>query len=127
MFSFFESRGGTLGEMHVFRVPHASESDGVSPQCISCLVGNCRWAKTNFAPSGRQFLLFCNEPYKNTNAYLKKTKNILDSSSQIGLKTSILDYEIKDNTSSFHPTYDIPEIRQETVRMSSNLGKYSSF
>lgn len=76
---FFTSQGGTVGEKHIFRVPTAAGADGIAPQCITCLMEGCKRADPSFAPGGTQFVLFCTAPYKHAVAYLKKTKNILES------------------------------------------------
>jgi hypothetical protein len=74
---FFTAIGETIGEKHIYRVPYASAEDNVAPQCISCLIENCKNVEVNFAPSGNQMVLFCDAAYQDTVAYLKKTKNIL--------------------------------------------------
>uniref|UniRef100_A0AC34FB37 Uncharacterized protein n=1 Tax=Panagrolaimus sp. ES5 TaxID=591445 RepID=A0AC34FB37_9BILA len=108
---FFTASGELIGEKHVYRVPYASAEDNVAPQCISCLIENCKNVEVNFAPSGNQMVLFCDAAYQDTVAYLKKTKNILQH------------WIINDGSkaASFNPVYDIPSIRFDKIPILSGI------
>lgn len=77
-FRFFISQGGIIGEEHLYRVPYASIEDNIAPQCVTCMMTDCKMVKADFSPSGKQVLITCSAPFKHSVVYLIKTSNILE-------------------------------------------------
>lgn len=76
-FRYFLSAGGSIARMLLYRARYASNGSGAnSPECLTCNMESCPSSRVNFAPSGKQFVLFCHLAYHSTKTYLKKVDEI---------------------------------------------------
>lgn len=105
---FFMSAGGSIGHMHLFRVPHASTAKNIDPQCITCSMNSCPHSKVKFSPNGKQFVLHCHFPYRLSRAFLKKTDDILK------------DRVLRRGTQRDFP-YDIPRISFDRIPIGNGV------
>uniref|UniRef100_A0A9J2PAQ6 Peptidase S9 prolyl oligopeptidase catalytic domain-containing protein n=1 Tax=Ascaris lumbricoides TaxID=6252 RepID=A0A9J2PAQ6_ASCLU len=82
---YFLSAGGSIARMLLYRARYASNGSGAnSPECLTCNMESCPSSRVNFAPSGKQFVLFCHLAYHSTKTYLKKVDEI-SSDAHVGL------------------------------------------
>ncbi|KAE9553491.1 hypothetical protein FO519_003283 [Halicephalobus sp. NKZ332] len=114
---FFESPGGMIGDRHLFRVPYASGQDNMAPQCITCLINDCKYSSTSFSPSGTQMLVTCYPPYKNAVVYFKKTSSILEH--------WIL-HDVYANGTEYNPSFGVPTTKVESLMLSSGYEAHVS-
>uniref|UniRef100_A0A7E4W556 Dipeptidyl aminopeptidase-like protein 6 n=1 Tax=Panagrellus redivivus TaxID=6233 RepID=A0A7E4W556_PANRE len=108
---FFAASGGPIGERHIYRVPYASTEDNVAPQCVTCLITDCKRADAYFSPTGTMMIVACSAAFKHTAAYLKTTNNILEH------------YKLPNTATNkeFSPAWEIPDLKFDTVKLQSGI------